>query len=287
MAPFSLLLSTLLLSVITLVSSAPTTGSENATIVELDPRAPAQVITKCTVPNTVALTFDDGPYWFMREVIRQVEAAGGNTTFFVSAYHPVLSASPDAASLTLVSPFILSDGNNWACIYNTELSGNIRYAFERGHQIASHTWQHKDLTTLTWDQIHHQMWLTEQAITRITGAVPAYMRPPYGNHNALVREAAGVRGQNIVLWDFDSGDSTGSTVAQQKANFDQLAARHPSNILSLQHDVHWSTVYETLPHAISVLKAKGYRFVTVADCLGTRKYQRVGPAEPRNANWVC
>jgi peptidoglycan/xylan/chitin deacetylase (PgdA/CDA1 family) len=24
----------------------------------------AQVITKCTVPNTVALTFDDGPYNF-------------------------------------------------------------------------------------------------------------------------------------------------------------------------------------------------------------------------------
>ncbi|KAJ2915373.1 hypothetical protein MD484_g5036, partial [Candolleomyces efflorescens] len=261
MARFSLFLSTLLLSVITLVSSAPT-GSENATTIQLDPRAPAQVITKCTVPNTAALTFDDGPYWFMREVIRQVEAVNGKATFFVN-------------------------GNNWACIYNTELSGNVRYAFERGHQIASHTWQHKDLTTLTWDQIHHQMWLTEQAITRITGAVPAFMRPPYGNHNGLVREAAGVRGQNIVLWDFDSGDSTGSTVAQQKTRYDQLVGRRPSNVLSLQHDVHWNTVYETLPHAISKLRAAGYNLVTVADCLGTRKYQSVGAAEPRNANWVC
>jgi peptidoglycan/xylan/chitin deacetylase (PgdA/CDA1 family) len=28
----------------------------------------------------------------------------------------------------------------------------VKYAYNSGHQIGSHTWSHKDLTTLTWDQ---------------------------------------------------------------------------------------------------------------------------------------
>lgn len=262
MARLAYFLSFLLLTVTTTAYADPSPAAEEPVYVELAGRAPAQVITKCTVPNTAALTFDDGPYWFMREVIRQLEAANGKATFFVN-------------------------GNNWACIYNTELSGNIRYAFERGHQVASHTWAHKDLTTLTWDQIHDEMWRVEQAITRITGAVPAFMRPPYGNQNQLVRDASGARNQTIVLWDVDSGDSTGASVDQQKATYDAVVKRRPSTILSLQHEVQWKNVYETLPYVISKLKGAGYKFVTVADCLGRSKYQRVGPAEARNANWKC
>jgi hypothetical protein len=36
-----------------------------------------------------------------------------------------------------------------------------------------------------------------------------------------------------------------------------------------------STAREVLPHAISVLKSKGYRLVTLADCLGVQAYQSV------------
>ncbi|TEB33633.1 carbohydrate esterase family 4 protein [Coprinellus micaceus] len=266
MARFSQILSFLILSAVTSTYATPTPEAEPAEAaaeyVELAARAPAQVITKCTVANTVALTFDDGPYQYMREVVRQIEAAGGKTTFFVN-------------------------GKNWGCIYDNDNASALKYAYDRGHQIASHTWSHKDLTTLTWDQIHHEMWLTEQAITRITGGVPAWMRPPYGNHNSLVREASGVRNQTIALWDFDSGDSTGSSVSAQKTKYTNIANSRPSTILSLQHEVHRSSVYEVLPHAISVLRAKGYRFVTLADCLGRNKYQRTGAPEARNANWKC
>lgn len=78
----------------------------------------------------------------------------------------------------------------------------------------------------------------------------------FGEYNDLVREAAGVRGQILVNWDFEwalslnlkgeeilislivksSGDSMGASVAQQKANLDQLLATHPNNVLSLEHE---------------------------------------------------
>lgn len=39
-------------------------------------RAAAQVITKCTKPNTVALTFDDGPYSYIYDISKALVAAG-------------------------------------------------------------------------------------------------------------------------------------------------------------------------------------------------------------------
>ena len=45
----------------TLLASALPTGNDT----DLASTALAQVITKCTVPNTAALTFDDGPYKYI------------------------------------------------------------------------------------------------------------------------------------------------------------------------------------------------------------------------------
>ena len=39
-----------------------------------------------------------------------------------------------------------------ACIYTSDSVNRLKYAYERGHQLASHTWAHKDLTTLSLDQ---------------------------------------------------------------------------------------------------------------------------------------
>jgi peptidoglycan/xylan/chitin deacetylase (PgdA/CDA1 family) len=64
------------------------------------------------------------------------------------------------------------------------------------------------------------------------------MRPPYGSYNDVVRTAAAVRGQAVVIWDFDSGDSTGSSPEQSKQAYSELAAQHPSTVLTLNHDVY-------------------------------------------------
>lgn len=229
---------------------------------QFEKRAKAQVFRSCTVPNTVALTFDDGPYTYGNDLVNMLNNAGVKGTFFLN-------------------------GNNWVCIYNEEMTRNIKHTFDTGHQIASHTWSHKDLRTLSWDQVHDEMWRVEQAIQRITGAMPAFVRPPFGDYNDLVLEAAGARGQTVANWDFDSEDGKSATVARQKGLYDAVVAAHPSSILSLQHEVHQSSVYEVLPYAIEKLKGAGYRFVTVAECLNIRPYQTIGAPESRDASWRC
>ncbi|KAF9457977.1 carbohydrate esterase family 4 protein [Collybia nuda] len=221
-------------------------------------RARAQVVTRCTVPNTAALTFDDGPYLYMYDVSKILKAANAKGTFF----------------------FI-------GCIYSEDNVKRVKYAYDNGHQLASHTWAHKDLSTLTWDQIHDEMWRVEQALQRITGAYPAFMRPPYGNYNNLVLDASGIRGQSVVIWDFDSEDSRGASVARQKSLYNEIANRRPSTILALNHEVHASSVFETLPYAIQRLQSAGYKLVTLAECLGKPAYQSVGAPSPRTADWKC
>ena len=65
---------------------------------------------------------------------------------------------------------------------------------------------------------------------------------PYGNYNDDVRQVVADRNQSLVLWDFDSGDSTGSSAEQSEQAYDQLADEHPSNILALNHETYETTV---------------------------------------------
>lgn len=225
-------------------------------------RALAQVYSKCTVPNTVALTFDDGPYVWLYDISKALIAAGGKGTFFFN-------------------------GNNYGCIYDDANIKRVKYAYDKGHQVASHTWNHKDLTKLSWDQIHDEMWRVEQALQRICGVQPAFMRPPFGNYNNLVREAASVRGQSLATWDFDSGDSLGVSAQASKNRYNTVVGQHPSSILALNHETVATTSQQVIPYAIQKLHAAGYRLVTVAECLGRQPYQWVGKPKTKDSSWKC
>jgi len=226
-------------------------------------QALATVYSGCSTPNTVALTFDDGPYIYSQEISNFFKNNNVKATFFVN-------------------------GDNWSCIYDQANVESLQLAFADGHQIGDHTWHHYDLTTLTWDEIHDEMWRVELALRNILGVSPAFMRPPYGNYNDQIRQASLIRNQSLVIWDFDSGDSTGSTAAQSEAMYDQVAAQHPSNLLALNHETYQTTAEIVLPHAYSVLSAKGYKFVTVAECLGgLDPYMWRGTPSTRDSTWTC
>ena len=105
----------------------------------------------------------------------------------------------------------------------------------------------------------------------------------------------------MALWDFDSGDTRGVTPEQSKNMYTDFANRHPSTILTLNHEIIPSTAYvlipdcepwagthrffplpnryDVLPFAIGVLQRAGYNLVTLADCVGQNPYQWVGPPQ--------
>ncbi|KAJ3493926.1 hypothetical protein NLJ89_g10913 [Agrocybe chaxingu] len=229
---------------------------------ELSKRDGAPVVTKCSTSNVVALTFDDGPYIYMKEVVDTLKAAGGKGTFFVN-------------------------GKNYGCIYDPENVERIKYAYDNGFQIASHTWSHKDLSTLSWDEIASEMEKTEDAIERITGAKTGFTRPPFGSYNDQVLQVAASRSQEIVTWDFDSGDSVGTSPEEQKQLYVNAVSSHPDGILSLQHEVYESSARDVLPYAIQQLQDSGYRLVTLAECLGKDPYLSQGTTKDKDDSWQC
>jgi len=234
----------------------------NAVAIPEKRQALARVVTSCVKSNMAALTFDDGPWVYLYDVSKALVAANATGTFFFN-------------------------GNNYACIYDPDSVKRVQYAHSKGHQIGSHTWDHKDLTTLTWDQIHDEMWRVELALHKIIGVVPAFMRPPYGNYNNLVRQASAIRGQVLALWDFDSLDSDGATPAESEALYTQLVKKHPKNILALNHETEETTAHQVLPFAIKKLQAAGYKLVSLAECTGLPAYQTVGAPSARDSTWHC
>ncbi|KAG8955180.1 Carbohydrate esterase 4 protein [Tulasnella sp. 424] len=223
----------------------------------------APVYTACSVPNTVAITFDDGPYTWNTEIVNTLAQYNAKATFFVN-------------------------GNNYECIYTPENEQRLKTAAAAGHQIASHTWAHLDWTTISKDKLASEMTLTDTALVKILGVKPAFVRPPYGKYNAASQEVAAANGQSIVIWDFDSGDSVGESATKSEADYQTIANQHPASILTLNHETYEGTAHKVLPYALQVLQAKGYSFVTVAECLGGQNpYLSATTPAVRDATWAC
>lgn len=226
-------------------------------------RAPTlSVYESCTQPNDIALTFDDGPYIYLRQISDAFTNAGAKVTFFFN-------------------------GNNWDCIYNPARISDIQYAYKAGHMIGSHTWSHADLLSLSTAQIQDAMYRVEEAFSRIIGIKPAFMRPPFGDYNSNVQNIAFSRGQNLALWDWDTGDADGNTTSQSEAVYNQVANGHLSNALILEHETEESTANTLVPYAINLFQSKGYKLVTLAQCLGVQPYAAVGVPQQQTSSWTC
>ncbi|KAJ7901568.1 carbohydrate esterase family 4 protein [Mycena leptocephala] len=207
----------------------------------------ATVYDKCVVNNTVALTFDDGPYIYM----------------------------------TNVSDLLTKHNAK-------DVVGRLRYTYNAGHQICSHTWSHPNLKSLNAQQITTEITRLDKALLDVLSIKTPFLRPPYGNYNNLVRQTAKKNSKSLVVWDFDSGDSVGETWEQSEIDYNAIIAKHPQTLLALNHETEVNTTLYLLPTVIPRLQAAGYKLVTLAECLGLEPYTFVGTFEPRdNKTWKC
>ncbi|KAF7344060.1 hypothetical protein MVEN_01695500 [Mycena venus] len=213
----------------------------------LEYRATPQLYSSCINSNDIALTFDDGPYIYLRNISDQFTAAGAKATFFMN-------------------------GNNWDCIYNADRISDVKYAYAAGHMIGSHTWAHGDLTTFSSAQIEDAMYRMEEAFSRILGIKAAFMRPPYGNYNSNIQSIAAGRGAESRT---------------SEAVYNSIASAKPKNALILEHETEETTATKLVPYAIKLFQGLGYNLVTMADCLGVDPYQAIGVAQEQTSAWTC
>src|ERR1700727_2134490 len=120
--------------------------------------AHSATVTFRTAPAAryMALTIDDGPTreW-TPQVHRLLAQHGAKATFFVVGER----AQADPRS--------------------------VQEAADAGHELANHTWAHKDMTqhNQAFDQVSLER--THELLARLTGQAPTLCRPPYGRIDSV------------------------------------------------------------------------------------------------------
>ncbi|CAO2658113.1 Nn.00g073730.m01.CDS01 [Neocucurbitaria sp. VM-36] len=209
----------------------------------------------CTEPGKVAITYDDGPYLYTGDVLDSFNAATFKATFFITGRNIGKGSIDDKTT-------------NWP--------GYIQRMYDEGHQIASHTWSHQDLSLITQEQRYEQMVKNEMAIANIIGKFPTYMRPPYSSCTAEsgCEQDMAELGYVVSYFDLDTSDYLNLSpdlIQTSKDKFNTaIEAGSPTTdeFLAIAHDIHEITAHNLTVAMIAELQAKGYTGVTMGECLG-------------------
>ncbi|KAF7723399.1 chitin deacetylase [Apophysomyces ossiformis] len=243
-------------------------GEDNDRCFESCGNAPtADDIYGCPRDHQWALTFDDGPSSFTGQLLDILDKYKVKATFCVMGDH--------------VKKF----------------PAILKRAFESGHQIASHTYSHPHLMSLTNEQIIYEVKATEEAIKDAIGIRPKYIRPPFGEADDRVKSLLRTMGYKVLLWNVDPTDYDvymmtdaskriqGAFKLAAAGNDTGLNAHEDPGFISLQHgkasetflfhvnsflffalDLYKQSI-DQVPKIIEHLSGLGYKFTTVAECV--------------------
>ena len=188
----------------------------------------------------IAWTVDDGAD---PEVVRAYaefsRRTGTRLTFFINGQYPAFRQHRD-----LLLPLVKS--------------GQL--------QIANHTYSHAALTSLTDEQIVHELTRNDEEIVRLFGvSSKPYFRPPYGYYDARVLAAAASCGfTRPVLWYGSLADSSNISSAEVYAYAEKYAlAQH----IVIGH-LNYRGVVSELDRIRALLDRRGLTTVTIRDYYG-------------------
>lgn len=193
-------------------------GSDNDLCFESCGNDPApDDIFGCPEDHQWALTFDDGPSNYTLDLLNLLAKEDVKATFCVMGAH--VEQYPDI----------------------------LKKIYEAGHQIASHTYSHPHLMSLTNDEIINEVKATEKAIEKVIGIRPRYIRPPFGEADRRVKALFKAMGYKMLLWNVDPTDYDvymlrdasskiqGSFRMAAQGNDTGLNLHEDSGFISLQH----------------------------------------------------
>jgi len=214
-------------------------------------------IYQCTTPGTVALTYDDGPQkQYTDHILDIFKSYNAKATFFITG----------------------NNINKGQIDTTPEFQATIKRMYADGHQLASHTWTHQDLSAISETDRKAQMIKLEMALRNIVGVIPSYMRPPYSSCTAQsgCEKTMSDLGYHVTYFNVDTDDynqDATDKIQNAKNNFKgniTAGGATPANSewLSIAHDIHYQTAYNLTEFMLSTLTNLGYKAVTVGECLG-------------------
>lgn len=176
----------------------------------------------------IALTFDDGPGIYTDRLLDALEKNNAKATFFMVGKN--ISDFPDT----------------------------ISRMEQLGCELGNHTYSHKDLTSLSEDELRNQVEDVNYSLNELLGHGAGLVRPPYGSVNDTVRQDVSYP---LILWSLDTEDwKTLDTQTTVRNVFEHVT----DGDIVLMHDIHEPSV-AAAEILIPELIKKGYQLVTVSE----------------------
>mgnify|MGYP004631277347 FL=1 len=176
----------------------------------------------------VALTFDDGPSGFTKEIVSLLKEYNYNATFFIL-------------------------GNK----LNIDYKEILQESLKNGNEIGIHGFSHKSFTRLKMPELEDEINKSKKYVYNLTGYTPTLVRPPYGNINNDIRKSGY---GPYILWNNDTLDWK---LRDAKKIYNRLTTSIEENNIILMHDTYLTT-YKALELILPYLKENNYKVVTVS-----------------------
>jgi peptidoglycan/xylan/chitin deacetylase (PgdA/CDA1 family) len=143
--------------------------------------------------------------------------------------------------------------------------GLVARIIREGHAIGNHSYNHPEFGKLGMNEFRTQIIRTENIIQALAGYKPRLIRPPYGDISEQQLKWARAHGYKLVNWNVDSLDWRGLSKTQVRNN---ILSRAGKGAIILQHGgggrgSNLQGTIQALPEVISIMRKRGYSFVTV------------------------
>lgn len=190
---------------------------------EIDPNKPM-----------IALTYDDGPSKYTKEILDLLKENNSAATFFVLGSQA------------------------------SKYEDTVKQMIENGNQIGNHSYDHKRLTLLNDEELYDQINKTDNLIYEIAMYRPFVMRPPYGSTTEALKEKIQ---KPIINWSIDTRD-------WESRNAETITKIICENVkdgdIILMHDLYESSL-EASKTVIPELINRGYQLVTISELSESRE----------------
>ena len=148
---------------------------------------------------------------------------------------------------------------------------DVKAISDAGHDLGNHSENHKQMSQLSAEECKDEIQKVHDKVKELTGKDMFLFRPPYGDYNDTLIEAANGLGYHVIQWDVDSLDwkDYGADAIVSKV------VDHPhlgnGSIILMHNGAPYTKA--ALEQVINGLTDKGYEIVPISELIYTENYE--------------
>jgi len=147
---------------------------------------------------------------------------------------------------------------------------DVKAIFSEGHDLGNHSMNHKQMSTISYDECISELQQPHDMVKELTGYDMCLFRPPYGDYNDSLLDAAKAINYYTIQWDVDSLDWKDygvESILDTVCNHKHLG----NGSIILMHNGAAYTA-QALDSLITNLKEQGYEFVKIKELIYKDNY---------------